>query len=212
MHRKNEGLFLKGKDKETDLVDEVDPMKENHNKATSSSEVCGMSYLSVHSIGNFSVHKANHMKFVTAAEGKDKERDQVLPKISRREVFFGAVKRKMAAWEKSSSDSNDSENTDNGFMAKSDEEDSDEKVTLCYFKQNLNTFSTSKLGKLDVVLFDLISEMTDEKGKIVLVAQVSDIESQMVVLETENLELKEKIKGATTTIFKIKRVRLSNCS
>ena len=60
-------------------------------------------------------------------------------------------------------------------MAKSDEEDSDEKVTLSYFKQNLNTFSTSKLGKLDVVLFDLISEMTDEKGKIVLVAQIYDI-------------------------------------
>ena len=98
----------------------------------------------------------------------------------------------MIALEKSSSDSDDSENTDNGFMAKSDEEDSDEKVSLSY----------------------LISEMKDEKdlvnnnldifqdGKIVLVAQVSDIESQMVVLETENLELKEKTKGATTTIFK----------
>ena len=112
---------------------------------------------------------------VKIAKGKDKEGNQVHPKISRREVFFGAVKREMAAWEKSSSDSDDSENTDNDFMAKSDEEDSDEKVTLSYFKQNLNTFSTSKLGKLDVVLFDLISEMTDEKGKIVLVAQIYDI-------------------------------------
>ena len=140
MHRINEGLFLKEKDKRTYLVDEADPMKENHNKATSSSEVCGMSYLSVHSIGNFSVHKANHMKFVTAAEGKDKERDQVLPKISRREVFFGAVKRDMAALEKSLSDSNDYENLDNSFMAKSDEEDVDENVTLSYFKQNLLVF------------------------------------------------------------------------
>ena len=151
---------------------------------------------------------------VKTADGKDKEGDQVCPKIRRREVLFGAVKREMAAWEKSSSDSDDSENTDNGFMAKSDEEDSDEKVTLSYFKQNLNTVSTSKLRKLVVVLLDLISEMKDEKdlvnnnldifqdGKIALVAQISDIESQMVVLETENLELKEKIKGATTTIFK----------
>ena len=151
---------------------------------------------------------------VKTAEGKDKEGDQVCPKISRREVFFGAVKREMAAWEKSSSDSDDSENKDNGFMAKSDEEDSDEKVTLSYFKQNLNTFSTSKLRKLVVVLLDLISEMTDEKdlinnsldifqdGKFALVAQISDIESQMVVLEAKNLKLKEKIKGATTIIFK----------
>ena len=99
-------------------------------------------------------------------------------------------------------------------MAKLDDQDSDEKVNVSYFKQNLNTFSTSMLRKLVVVLLDLISEMKDEKDlvnnnldifkdwKIALVAQVSDIESQMVVLETENLELKEKIKGATTTIFK----------
>ena len=81
---------------------------------------------------------------VKNTKGKDKEGDQVCPKISRREVFFGAVKRKMAAWEKSSSDSDDSENTDNGFMAKSDEEDSDEKLSLSY----------------------LISEMKDEKDLV----------------------------------------------
>ncbi|XP_069150334.1 uncharacterized protein [Solanum lycopersicum] len=84
MHRKNEGLILKGKDKKTDLVNEADPKKENNDKATSSSEVCGMNYLSGHSIRNFSMHKADHMTFVTAAEGKDKEGDQVHPKISRR--------------------------------------------------------------------------------------------------------------------------------
>ena len=205
MHRKNEGLILKGKDKKTDLVNEANPKKENNDKATSSSKVCGMSYLSGHSIGNFSVHKADHMTFVTAAEGKDKEGDQVHPKISRREVFFGAVKREMVAWEKSSSDLDDFENTYNGFMAKSDEEDSDEKVTLSYFEQNLNTFSTSKLRKLVVVLLDLISELTNEKDlvnnsldifhdeKIALVAQISDIESQMVVLKAKNLtEEKDK--------------------
>ena len=100
----------------------------------------------------------------------------------------------MAAWEKSSSDSDDSEYTDNDFMEKSDGEDADEKVTLSYFKQNLNTFSTSKLRMLAVVLLDLISEMKDEKdlvnnnldisqdGKIALVAKISDIKSQMLVL------------------------------
>ena len=67
----------------------------------------------------------------------------------------------------------------------------------------MNTFSTRKLRKLAIVLLDLISELTSEKdlinnsldisqdGKIALVSQISDIESQMVVLEAENLELKE---------------------
>ena len=99
-------------------------------------------------------------------------------------------------------------------MAKSDEEDSDEKVTLSYFKQNLNTFSTSKLRKLAVVLLDLIREMKDEKdlvnnnldisqdGKIALVAKISDIKSQMLVLEAENLELKKRMKGVTNKTFK----------
>ena len=72
----------------------------------------------------------------------------------------------MAAWEKSSSDSDDSEYTDNDFMEKSDGEDADEKVTLSYFKQKLNTFSTSKLRKLAVVLLDLISERKSEKDPI----------------------------------------------
>ena len=136
------------------------------------------------------MHKYNHMRFVKTAKGKDREGDQVLSKISRRGVFFGAVKRDMAAWEKSSSDSNHSENRDNSFMANLDEEDADENVTLSYFKQNLNTFSTSKLRNIAVVLRDLISELTNEKdpinnsldisqdGKIALVSQILDIESQ----------------------------------
>ena len=125
MHRINEGLFLKEKDKRTYLVDEADPMKENHDKDTSSSEVCGKSYLPSNYIGNFLVHKYDHMIFVKTAKGKDREGDQVLPKISRRGVFFGELKRDMAAWDKSSCDSNHSKNRDNGFMANLDEEDAD---------------------------------------------------------------------------------------
>ncbi|XP_069151942.1 uncharacterized protein [Solanum lycopersicum] len=207
MHKKYEGIFLKGKDKKTDLVDEDDPKKENHDKATSSSEVCGISYMFGHSIGNFSVYKADHLKIVKTAEGKDKERDQVRPKIRRENFFFRALKRDMVAWKKSSSDSDDSERTDNDFMAKSDEEDAHETVTLSYLKRNLNTFYTSKFRKVAIVLLDLISELTSEKdpinnsldisqdGKIALVAQISNIKSQMIVLEAKNLELKKKMKG-----------------
>ena len=51
---------------------------------------------------------------------------------------------------------------------------------------------------------DLINNSLDifQDGKFALVTQISYIESQMVVLEDENLEQKEKIKGATTIIFK----------
>lgn len=62
------------------------------------------------------------------------------------------VKKDLASWENSSNDA---------FMAKSDEVDVDKKVTLSYFKQNLNTFSTNKLRNLAVVLLDLISELTN---------------------------------------------------
>ncbi|XP_015057426.1 uncharacterized protein LOC107003615 [Solanum pennellii] len=174
LHKKRECLILKEKYKRTDMIDETDQNKEN---------------------------------YVKSVEDKDNEGDHVHPKISRREVFFRTLKRDMAAWKKTSSDSDDSEHTDNDFMTKSNEEYADEKVTLSYFKQNLNTFSTSKLRKLAVVLLDLISELTSEKdpirnsldisqdGKIALVAQISDIKSQMLVLEAENLELKKKMKG-----------------
>ena len=79
------------------------------------------------------------------------------------------------------------------------------------------------MSKLAVVLHDLTSEMTDEKdlinnsvdifqyGKLSLVAQISDVESQMVVPEAENLELKERIKGKLLQILK-ERMRLTACS
>lgn len=54
-------------------------------------------------------------------------------------------------WKNSSSDSDDSEHSDEAFMANSGEEHGDEKTTLSYFKQNLNIFSTNKLIKLVVV-------------------------------------------------------------
>ncbi|KAH0641818.1 hypothetical protein KY285_032687 [Solanum tuberosum] len=172
MHRKGKGLFLKGKDKRTDLIDEADQKKENHDKATSSSEVCGKCNLLGHSIGNCPMHKADHMESFKNEEGKDKEGDQVRDKLSRREAFFQALKKDVATWKNSSSDSDDSEHSNDAFMGKSNEEDADEKVTLSYFKQNLNTFSTSKLRKLAVVLLDVISKLTT---KDVLVNNSLDI-------------------------------------
>ncbi|XP_049344714.1 uncharacterized protein LOC125809119 [Solanum verrucosum] len=183
MHRKWEVLFLKGKDKRTYLIDKADQKKENHDKATNSSEVCGKCDLPGYSIGNCPMHKADHMKSIKNEEGKDKEGDQVRDKLSRREAFFQALKKDVAAWENSSSDSDDSEHSNDAFMGKSDKEDADEKLT---------TENVLVNNSLDI----------SQDEKIALVPQISDIENQMVILEAENLELKEKIKGITNTILK----------
>ena len=76
----------------------------------------------------------NKENYVKTVEGKDKYRDLVRLKISRREAFFQEVKKDLTAWKNSSGDSDDSEHTYDSFMAKSDEEDADEKLTLSYFK------------------------------------------------------------------------------
>lgn len=100
------------------------------------------------------------------------------------------------------------------FMTKSDDKDVNEKVNLADFKKNVNVFSIRKLRNLLVVLIDSISELTIEMDlfnnildifqyeKLVMVTEISNIEKQMFVLESENVELKEKIKIVTITISK----------
>ena len=100
------------------------------------------------------------------------------------------------------------------FMAKSNNEHVNEKVTLSYFNTNVNVFSIRKLRKLVGVFINSISELTTEKDlfnnsldifqneKIVIVTQIYDIEKQVLVLEAKNLELKEKIKRVTIIISK----------
>ncbi|KAG5632734.1 hypothetical protein H5410_004451 [Solanum commersonii] len=80
----------RGEDIRTDLTNDVDQKKENHDKATSSSEMCHKCDQTGHSIRNCPMYKANHREYFNTEEGKDEERDQVRPKISQREVFFYA--------------------------------------------------------------------------------------------------------------------------
>ncbi|KAH0689758.1 hypothetical protein KY290_017953 [Solanum tuberosum] len=92
------------------------------------------------------------------------------------------------------------------FMVKSDDEEYEEKVTLFDLTQNLNAYSVRKLRNPVVVLIDSITELTTEKDsmknsldnfnkeKLALTDHVSVIEEQLTVLETENLEIKEKLK------------------
>uniref|UniRef100_A0A0V0IPX0 Putative ovule protein n=1 Tax=Solanum chacoense TaxID=4108 RepID=A0A0V0IPX0_SOLCH len=91
------------------------------------------------------------------------------------------------------------------FMAKSDDEDNEDKVTLLDIKQNLNTYSVRRLRNLANVLIDSVIELTTEKDsmnisldilseeKTVTTAHMSFIEEQLTVLEAENLELKNQL-------------------
>lgn len=52
------------------------------------------------------------------------------------------------------------------FMAKSDDEEDDKKVSIFYLKQNLNAYSIRKLKNLVVVQIDSVIELTTEKDSM----------------------------------------------
>lgn len=70
----------------------------------------------------------------------------------------------MTAWDDSLRDSNDSKHSSEAFMAKSDDWESKEEVTLFDLQQNLNVYCVKKLWSLATVLTDSIIELTIEKN------------------------------------------------
>lgn len=64
------------------------------------------------------MHKGEHKNYVMSEGYKNKIRDQVYDKPSRRETTNHAVKKNMNTWENTSSDSDDFEHSDDAFMAK----------------------------------------------------------------------------------------------
>ncbi|XP_049360750.1 uncharacterized protein LOC125825454 [Solanum verrucosum] len=120
---------------------------------------------------------------------KDKRRDLVLEKIARKAAADYVVKKALAVSVVGHDKHHESEESECpadasmlvvqddanifdgmfAFMAKSDDEDDEEKVTLFDLKKNLNTYSIRRLRNLAVT------------------------EEQVMVLESENLELKEQL-------------------
>ena len=92
------------------------------------------------------------------------------------------------------------------LMAKYDDEEDEEEVTLSDLIQNLHVYCVKKLRILVVVLIDSIIESTTEtklmnnsldilhEEKVALVDQMSVVEENVIVLEAENLELKKSLK------------------
>ena len=132
------------------------------------------------------------------------------------------VKIALAAWEDSSSDSEDFDEPNDAsmvvvhdetnifnemftFMAQSDDEDAEDKVTLLDIKQNLNTFSLKRLRKLANVMIDSVIELTSERVSMNTVFEILNenrdkigekialIEGKIIVLESKKQELKEQL-------------------
>ena len=87
------------------------------------------------------------------------------------------------------------------FMDQSNEEDDEDKVSLLDSKQNLNTYSLKRLRRLPNVLIDFVIELSSERDSMKaefecliedtkqMGMEMSVVENQMVVLESEKLEL-----------------------
>ena len=92
------------------------------------------------------------------------------------------------------------------LMAKSDDEEDEEEVTLSDLKQNLHVYCVKKLRILAAVLIDSIIESTTEtelmnnsldifhEEKVALIDKMSVVEENVIVLEVENVELKKRLK------------------
>ncbi|XP_010319649.2 kinetochore protein SLK19-like [Solanum lycopersicum] len=95
------------------------------------------------------------------------------------------------------------------FMAKSDDEDDENKVTILDFKQNLNTYSLKRLRKLANVLIDGVIELTSERDSMnvefeslnenrdKMGEKMSLIKYKMTVQKSEKLELKKQLHHMT---------------
>lgn len=102
--------------------------------------------------------------------------------------------------------SDDSEHYDEDFMAKYDDQQDEEEVTLSDLQQNLRGYYVKRLRKLVALLIDSIIETTFEKDimnnnlyihhekRVALIDQVAVAKEKLIVLEVENLELKKKLK------------------
>lgn len=137
------------------------------------------------------------------------------------------MKKVLAVWENSSSESEKFEHTEDAslmavkeddkifnqifrFMVNSKDDDEPMKeVTLSNFNQNLHIFSTKKLMKLAAILINSTIELTTKKNalnnqldlvqneKITLIFQLSEVEKHILDMELDNLTICQKLNEET---------------
>jgi len=143
------------------------------------------------------------------------------------------VKKAFVVWGNTSSDSEESEHPEDvsmmavkddedifnsifSLMAKTDDEDNKEEVTLLDNKDGTYTLSIERLRKHFIVLIDSVDELTNEKNvlsenlkfyqneKVDLISQMSEMNDRLIALETEGLHHKKD-----TDIFENGKLKLS---
>ncbi|KAK4721295.1 hypothetical protein R3W88_011528 [Solanum pinnatisectum] len=167
-------------------------------------------------------NRTANANYVKIGGEKDKRSDLVPEKSGRKPVAYYVVKKALEVWGDTSSDLEESEHPEDAsmlpvkdddvifdeifaFMEKFDDEEAEKEVTLSDFKKNLHVYFVKRLRNLAVVLINSITELTTEMDvmnnsldmfhdeKVALVSQICVVEERMMVMESENLELREKL-------------------
>ncbi|XP_069144607.1 uncharacterized protein [Solanum lycopersicum] len=159
---------------------------------------------------------------------KENRRDLVLGKRDRRAAADLVVKKALAAWGDSSSDSEDPDEPNDvslvavheeetvfnemfALMAHTENEEEDNQVTLLDMKNDLDKYSLKKLRTFAKVMIDSVIELTSERdtmnaeldslteNKVKLEKKMS----RMVSLESDNSELKNQLNQITEEAEKL---------
>ena len=196
---------------------------ENSNIVVNSNHLCHKCGKPGHFIRDCPMHKVEVKTYQRPGGEKDRNRDPVSDKKVRKVAVGYIMKKAFDVCGDSSSESDelechvdvpmlavkgDKDVFDDTFalMEKSDDEEDEEEVTLSDLIQNLHVYCVKKLRILVVVLIDSIIESTIEtklmnnsldilhEEKVALVDQMPVVEENVIVLEAENLELKQRLK------------------
>ncbi|XP_069146079.1 uncharacterized protein [Solanum lycopersicum] len=149
---------------------------------------------------------------------KENRRDLVPVNRDRKAAADIVVKRALAAWGDSSSDSEDPDEPKDvsmvavheeetvfnemfSLMAHTENEEEDNQVTLLDMKNDLDKYSLKKLRTLAKVMLDSVIELTSERDTMIVELEIltenkgqfEDTMSRMVSLELNNSELKNQL-------------------
>ena len=153
---------------------------------------------------------------------KENRRDLVLGKRDRKAVADLVVKKALAAWGDSSSDSEDPDEPNDvsmvavheeetvfnemfALMAHTENEEEDNQVTLLDMKNDLDKYSLKKLRTLAKVMIDSVIELTSERDTLNAEldsltenkAKLEERMSKMVSVESDNPKLKSQLNQKT---------------
>ena len=150
--------------------------------------------------------KLKNKEYQKLRSDKEKRRDLVLNKNDRKAAADYVVKKALAAWGDSSSDSEDPDEPNDvlmvvvhekdtifnevfAFMAHSENKEEEDKVTLLDMKHDLNTYSLKKLRTLANVMIDSVIDLTSERD--IMNVELDSLTENKVKLEEKMLKMED---------------------